>query len=201
MSLLLQTHTIITGDIGGTNARLGLWKCSPGHQNVEVYSETYSTSTFPTFEECLQAFLDESEVRAQTVAAHGMHSPTHIPPSLPPLACPAPHAHPVVQPTGTCTAAGTAFLCTSYQSASMSSLHAFAQHILTPCLSISRLTRTYRRHITVGVLSCTLRALQVLPYLAGPVLYALQAPQCQCICTCRCEALKLRLLHWQWQVL
>lgn len=58
-----QTHTIITGDIGGTNARLGLWKCAPGGKNVEVYSETYSTSTFPTFEECLQAFLDESEVR------------------------------------------------------------------------------------------------------------------------------------------
>lgn len=58
----MQTHTIITGDIGGTNARLGLWKCGPGAKNVEVYSETYSTSTFPTFEECLQAFLDEQEV-------------------------------------------------------------------------------------------------------------------------------------------
>jgi hypothetical protein len=31
-----------------------------------VYSETYSTSTFPTFEECLQAFLDESEVCMDT---------------------------------------------------------------------------------------------------------------------------------------
>lgn len=63
---LLQIHTIITGDIGGTNARLGLWKCGPGGKNTEVYSETYSTSTFPTFEECLQAFLDESEVRSRT---------------------------------------------------------------------------------------------------------------------------------------
>lgn len=64
-----KTRTIVTGDIGGTNARLGLWKCGPGTKNVEVYSETYSTSMFPTFEECLQAFLDESEVRGSQVEA------------------------------------------------------------------------------------------------------------------------------------
>lgn len=70
----VQTHTIITGDIGGTNARLGLWKCAPGGKNVEVYSETYSTSTFPTFEECLQAFLDETEVRCRTQQQRGRQS-------------------------------------------------------------------------------------------------------------------------------
>lgn len=69
--LSTQTHTIITGDIGGTNARLGLWKCSPGGKNEEVYSETYSTSTFPTFEECLQAFLDESEVGGWSFGGRG----------------------------------------------------------------------------------------------------------------------------------
>lgn len=67
-------HSIITGDIGGTNARLGLWKCTdfgldskPHHK--EVYSETYPTSQFATFEECLQAFLDESAVRGTHVEA------------------------------------------------------------------------------------------------------------------------------------
>jgi hypothetical protein len=63
-----SAHTIITGDIGGTNARLGLWKCD-GSSNVEVYSEVYPTTEFPTFEECLQAFLDEPEVRGSAVEA------------------------------------------------------------------------------------------------------------------------------------
>uniref|UniRef100_A0A383V9T5 Glucokinase n=1 Tax=Tetradesmus obliquus TaxID=3088 RepID=A0A383V9T5_TETOB len=67
------THSIITGDIGGTNARLGLWKCldaGPGKaaQHTEVYSETYPTTAFNTFEDCLQAFLDESEVRSSAAA-------------------------------------------------------------------------------------------------------------------------------------
>lgn len=64
-----KARTIVTGDIGGTNARLGLWKCGPGSNNTEVYSETYPTSQFPTFEECLQAFLDEAEVRGSKVEA------------------------------------------------------------------------------------------------------------------------------------
>lgn len=64
-----RTRTIVTGDIGGTNARLGLWKCGPGNSNTEVYSETYPTSQFLIFEECMQAFLDESEVRGSKVDA------------------------------------------------------------------------------------------------------------------------------------
>lgn len=63
-----SSHTIITGDIGGTNARLGLWKCD-GSSNVEVYSEVYPTTQFTTFEDCLQAFLDEAEVRGSAVEA------------------------------------------------------------------------------------------------------------------------------------
>eukprot|EP00878_Enallax_costatus_P011046 GHUV01011537.1.p1 GENE.GHUV01011537.1~~GHUV01011537.1.p1 ORF type:complete len:219 (+),score=28.03 GHUV01011537.1:146-802(+) len=66
------THTVLTGDIGGTNARLGLWECGPGDKNTEVYSETYPTSQFPTFEECLQAFLDEKPVRGAKVEAAAM---------------------------------------------------------------------------------------------------------------------------------
>ncbi|KAF6250891.1 glucokinase [Scenedesmus sp. NREL 46B-D3] len=73
LSLSGATHSIITGDIGGTNARLGLWQCidaGPGNsaQQTEVYSETYPTSAFVTFEDCLQAFLDESEVRSSAAA-------------------------------------------------------------------------------------------------------------------------------------
>eukprot|EP00879_Flechtneria_rotunda_P001740 GHRR01001903.1.p1 GENE.GHRR01001903.1~~GHRR01001903.1.p1 ORF type:complete len:392 (+),score=87.56 GHRR01001903.1:271-1446(+) len=69
-----KTHTIITGDIGGTNARLGLWQCTDAvdgqaAQHTELYSETYPTSQFLTFEDCLQAFLDESEVRGAKVEA------------------------------------------------------------------------------------------------------------------------------------
>ncbi|KAF8057125.1 glk [Scenedesmus sp. PABB004] len=71
------TFSIITGDIGGTNARLSLWKCEEGGggggaggaQQAEVFSETYATTAFPTFEDCLQAFLDESEVRGAGVQA------------------------------------------------------------------------------------------------------------------------------------
>lgn len=64
-----REYTIVTGDIGGTNARLGLWKCTPGGDSTEIYSETYPTSQFPTFEECLQAFLDERDVRGAKVEA------------------------------------------------------------------------------------------------------------------------------------
>lgn len=68
----MQTHTVLTGDIGGTNARLGLWKCGPGDKNTEVYSETYPTSQFTSFEDCLQAFLDEKPVRGSKVNAAAM---------------------------------------------------------------------------------------------------------------------------------
>eukprot|EP00775_Hariotina_reticulata_P002657 gene2657-2956_t len=65
---MVNEDLIVNWDIGGTNARLGLWKCD-GNSNVEVYSEVYPTTQFTTFEDCLQAFLDEAEVRGSAVEA------------------------------------------------------------------------------------------------------------------------------------
>lgn len=72
------TLPVITGDIGGTNARLSIWLCDPGNtQHDEIYAETYPTSQYESFETCLSDFLDNpavkkvAPVRAASLAVAG----------------------------------------------------------------------------------------------------------------------------------
>lgn len=51
---------VLTGDIGGTNARLSIWR-----GNEELHSLTYPTSQFPAFEDAFEAFLDSKEAEGR----------------------------------------------------------------------------------------------------------------------------------------
>ncbi|GBF98951.1 glucokinase [Raphidocelis subcapitata] len=78
---------VLTGDIGGTNARLSIW------QGVEeLTSETYPTSQFPEFEDAFEAFLEVSVLNDFEAVGYGV--PALGPGDVVPLN---PNAAPVAQ--------------------------------------------------------------------------------------------------------
>lgn len=54
---------MVTGDIGGTNARLSVWQTDGAGTHEEIFRETYPTSSFAGFEEAMESFLESNELR------------------------------------------------------------------------------------------------------------------------------------------
>ncbi|KAI8474260.1 MAG: glucokinase [Monoraphidium minutum] len=60
---------VVTGDIGGTNARLSVWRTEAGGRHQEIFRETYPTSQFTAFEEAMESFLESNELNGVTPQA------------------------------------------------------------------------------------------------------------------------------------
>ena len=56
------------GDIGGTNARLQVWRTEKGETTL-VFENTYGTGDHPTFESCVEDLYEDSGVDASEVTA------------------------------------------------------------------------------------------------------------------------------------
>jgi glucokinase len=56
---------VVVGDIGGTNARLSLWRCDRArNRHEEVFTRVYPVSSHAKFESAYEAFQREPEVVA-----------------------------------------------------------------------------------------------------------------------------------------
>lgn len=62
LALQEPQRVVLVGDIGGTNARLSIWNSGDDHKNQEIFSKTYPTFKFATFDEVMNQFLSEKEV-------------------------------------------------------------------------------------------------------------------------------------------
>lgn len=55
---------VLVGDIGGTNARLAAWRTGADHKSEEIFSKTYPTNMYVSFDEVVAQFLKEEKVAA-----------------------------------------------------------------------------------------------------------------------------------------
>lgn len=61
---------MVVGDIGGTNARLSLWRCDRARGlHEEVFSRVYAVAEHDRFERAYAAFRDEPQVRPHRARA------------------------------------------------------------------------------------------------------------------------------------
>lgn len=65
----VQGAVVLVGDIGGTNARLSLWRADSPTSSTELHAHTYPTSGYATFDAALAEFIKSPQVVTSPPAA------------------------------------------------------------------------------------------------------------------------------------